>query len=637
MAYMLSEIDIHLFCEGTHTRAYEFLGAHPDVQAGVPGWRFAVWAPDARSVSVVGDFNAWSASAHPLESRADGFWQGFIPGLSQGECYKYAIHTARGDWRDKADPFARYAQHRPETASRLWDTSGYVWGDGDWLQRRAQRQAGPMTIYEVHLGSWRRHKDGAPYTYEDLARELPAYVADMGFTHVELMPVSEYPLDDSWGYQVTGYYAVTSRYGTPQQFMHLVDSLHQAGIGVLLDWVPAHFAKDACGLRRFDGSALYEHPDPRRGEQQQWGTMVFDYGKGGVRSFLTSNALFWMQVYHIDGLRVDAVSSMLYLDYGKSPGQWLPNAHGGRENLDAIAFFRHLNREVGVQFPGVAMMAEESTAYPMVTRPDYVGGLGFHYKWNMGWMNDILSYMEMDSIYRKYHHNKLTFSMMYAFSENYILPLSHDEVVHGKRSLLSKMPGDYGQMFDSLRLLLCYMYAHPGAKLLFMGTELAPFIEWRFYEALEWHLLEYESHRGMQQYVRALNHFYRQHSALWQRDDGWEGFRWLSANDFEHSVIVFMRTDGRQRMVCAFNFTPWHWDDYRIGLPDAGSLKVVFSTHLLNAQQPVKAKRGQWNEYAFYAQVPLPSLGAVIYAYQPAYPLRSRPGTRCGRFSRAGL
>lgn len=639
MAHTLGEMDAYLFCEGTHSRAYEALGAHPFIKVDALHWRFAVWAPDAKAVSVVGDFNAWCETTHPLQPHAqgDGFWQGSIADLPQGTAYKYAIRTKAGKWVYRADPFGAYAQHRPDTASRLWDLSGYSWGDDAWLANRTHQNESPMTIYEVHLGSWRRHEDGMPYTYLDLARELPSYVKELGFTHVELMPVSEYPLDDSWGYQVTGYYAVTSRYGTPQQFMQLVDSLHQAGIGVLLDWVPAHFAKDECGLRRFDGSALYEHSDPRRGEQQQWGTMVFDYGKGGVRSFLTSNALFWMDVYHIDGLRVDAVSSMLYLDYGRKAGQWLPNAHGGRENLEAIAFFRHLNHEVGVQFPGVMMMAEEATAYPMVTKPDYVGGLGFHRKWNMGWMNDILSYMEMDSIYRKYHHNKLTFSMMYAFSENYILPLSHDEVVHGKRSLLAKMPGDYAQQFDGMRLLLCYMYAHPGGKLLFMGTELAPFIEWRFYEGLEWHLLEYESHRGMQQYVRALNHFYREQPALWRRDDGWAGFQWLGANDFEHSVIVFMRTDGQQHLVCAFNFTPWHWQDYQIGLPYPGTLSVVFSTHLLQDQPPIAADRGQWNGYACHAQVPIPSLGAVIYAYQPRLPRWQRPLTRPGRYIRKPL
>ncbi|MCS7312965.1 MAG: 1,4-alpha-glucan branching protein GlgB [Acidobacteria bacterium] len=582
----LTDYDVYLFREGHHFRLYEKLGAHPMEADGLQGTLFAVWAPNAERVSVIGDFNGWDPGAHPLAPRWDGsgIWEGFVPGVGPGNLYKYHIVSRFGGYTvDKGDPFAFFWETPPGTASIVWDLR-YEWGDEAWLRTRRQANAldAPISIYEVHLGSWRRVPEAGRrfLTYREMAEALPRYVKEMGFTHVEFLPVMEHPFYGSWGYQTVGYFAPTSRYGLPQDFMFLIDSLHQHGIGVILDWVPSHFPGDAHGLAFFDGTHLYEHADPRKGFHPEWTSYVFNYGRYEVRSFLISSALFWLDVYHADGLRVDAVASMLYLDYGRQEGEWIPNEYGGKENLEAIAFLRRLNEEVYRSFPDVQTIAEESTAWPMVARPTYVGGLGFGLKWNMGWMHDTLTYFSKDPIYRKYHHDQITFSIWYAFSENFVLPLSHDEVVHGKGSLLGKMPGDDGQKFAHLRALLGYMYGHPGKKLLFMGGEFGQWREWNHDDSLDWHLLAYTPHRGLQQWVRDLNELYRREPALHEGDCDSAGFEWVDFHDWEQSVISFLRKaqSSGDIVLVVCNFTPVPRFDYRVGVPRPG-----FWRELLNS------------------------------------------------------
>ncbi len=583
---LFTEHDIYLFKEGSHFRLYEKMGAHPLVKEGVKGTYFALWAPNAERVTVFGDFNEWDKESHPLFQREDGsgIWEGFIPHVSTGTRYKYHIVSRYHNYRvDKADPFGFYSETSPGTASVVWDL-GYQWNDGEWMRNRHRYNSlqGPFSVYEVHLGSWKRvPEEGNRFlTYREMAEQLPRYVKEMGFTHVEFLPVMEHPFYGSWGYQVTGYFAPTSRYGTPQDFMYLVDRLHQEGIGVILDWVPSHFPSDEHGLVYFDGTHLYEHADPRKGYHPHWHSYIFNYGRNEVRSFLISNAVFWLDRYHADGLRVDAVASMLYLDYGRAEGEWIPNEYGGRENLEAISFLRRMNEEVYKVFPDVQTIAEESTAWPMVSRPVYLGGLGFGMKWNMGWMHDTLVYFSKDPIYRKYHHHQLTFSIWYAFTENFLLPLSHDEVVHGKRSLLWKMPGDHWQKCANLRLLFGYMYGHPGKKLLFMGGEFGQDWEWNHDDGLRWHLLQYKEHQGIQQWMKDLNHFYRNTPALYELDFDPRGFEWIDYQDWQHSVISFIRkgasTEETVLVVC--NFTPVPRINYRVGVPMGGYWKECLNS-----------------------------------------------------------
>ena len=573
------------FSKGQSVRAQEFLGSHPAVVDGQAGWTFRVWAPHAQSVAVMGDFNGWNDSDHPMRPLEGGIWEAFLPGLQQYDNYKYAVHTRDGRVLAKSDPYAFHAETRPGTASKLYDLSGYQWGDQGWMDYRKGNPIyqKPLNIYEVHLGSWRRTADDQMLSYRDIGKYLVPYVKEMGFTHVELLPVTEHPLDDSWGYQCTGYFAATSRFGTPHDFMWLVDQLHQAGIGVILDWVPAHFPKDAFGLYEFDGEPCYEYADPRKGEHADWGTRVFDYARNEVRSFLFSSALFWLEQYHVDGLRVDAVASMLYLDYGRQGGEWTPNVFGGHENLEAVDFLQQLNGHIFMAHPDVMMIAEESTAWPRVSHPvgegGLEGGLGFNLKWNMGWMNDMLSYVSTDPLFRSGNHNKITFSFFYAFSENFVLPISHDEVVHGKCSLINKMPGDYEQKFAGLRTLYGYMMAHPGKKLLFMGQEFAQFIEWNEAKQLDWLLLDYDKHVQMQEYVRELNELYRKTPALWEVDDSWEGFQWIVPDDNTQSVIAFLRKDKKGgQIICICNFAPVRRQDYKIGVPKAGTYHEILNS-----------------------------------------------------------
>jgi len=628
---LLTDFDLYLIGQGTHRRAYGKLGAHPGEEAGVGGTRFAVWAPNAADVSVVGDFNGWKPDATPLRRAGEsGIWQGFVPGMGHGALYKYAIRPrGGGDWIQKADPYAFAAELRPNTASAVADLTVYSWGDSDWMKERARRDwmAAPIAVYEVHLSSWRRDPEQPDrfLTYREIADQLPQYVADMGYTHVELLPIAEHPLDMSWGYQVTGYYAPTARFGPPDDFMYFVDRCHAAGLGVLVDWVPAHFPRDAYALARFDGTHLYEHADPRQGEHPDWGTLVFNFGRHEVRSFLISNAIFWLDAYHIDGLRVDAVASMLYLDYSRSEGQWVPNRHGGRENLEAIDFLRELNRVVHEECPGALMIAEESTAWPKVTGPIEEGGLGFDLKWNMGWMHDTLDYMALDPIHRRYHHNRLTFSLMYAFSERFLLPLSHDEVVHLKGSLLTKMPGDAWQKFANLRLLYAYMWGHPGKKLLFMGGELAQWGEWNYAQSLDWHLLELPQvgalHRGAQRLIKELNGLYGSRSCLHEVDFDWQGFEWIDLSDSQNSVISFQRRsrNGEDSMIFVCNFTPVVRQGYRIGLPHPGQYREVLNTDaeefggsgVLN-QSLIEASDTPWHGQPHSAEITLPPLAAFL-------------------------
>src|SRR5690348_15236 len=568
--------DLHLFNEGTHYRLAEKLGAHPAAIGKRTGTQFAVWAPNAGAVSVIGDWNGWTHGADPLSAAGgSGIWEGFVGDVGPGATYKFAITSGTGEELEKADPFALYAELPPKTASVVWDL-GYEWGDAEWMRTRAERSAldAPISIYELHLGSWRRNVEegNRPLTYRELAGQLPAYAVENGFTHVELLPVMEHPYTGSWGYQTTGYFAPTSRYGTPQDFMALVDALHAAGVGVILDWVPSHFATDKHGLASFDGTHLFEHADPRQGFHPDWGSYIFNYGRNEVRSFRMSSALRGVDVYHADGLRVDAVVSMLYLDYSRKEGEWIPNQYGRRENQDAINFLRRFNTDVYQAHPDAQTVAEESTAWPMVSRPTYVGGLGFGMKWDMGWMHDMLEYMKQEPIYRKYHHNSLTFRMLYAFTENFVLPLSHDEVVHGKGSLVGKMPGDEWQRFANLRLLLGCMYAQPGKKLLFMGGEFGQVKEWNHDDSLEWHVLQYPSHSGLLKGSEDLNHIYRREPALYEIDSDPSGFEWIDCSDSDQSVLTFLRR-GKSTgdlILSACNFTPVPRTNYRIGVPRGG-------------------------------------------------------------------
>lgn len=573
-----NDFPLYLLHQGKNYKAQEFLGAN---RVEGDKYVFRVWAPHAESVFVVGEFNDWSNDATPMTRlNYGGVWEAYVCGVKNFDSYKFLIYGEDGRRHYKADPYATHAETRPGTASKIFQ-SEYEWHDGDWLKKRKEANiySSPVNIYEVHLGSWKLHEDGNPYTYRELAKELISYVKKMGYTHIETMPVAEHPFDGSWGYQVTGYYAVTSRYGTPDDFKYFVDECHKAGIGVIVDWVPAHFPKDEFGLSNFDGKPCYEYEDVRKGEHLQWGTKVFDYGRNEVKSFLISNANFWFDEYHIDGLRVDAVASMLYLDYGRDDGNWIANENGGNENLEAVAFLKELNMAVFKEHGDVLMMAEESTAWPMVSKPVYMGGLGFNFKWNMGWMNDILRYFSLPGIHRKYNHDLITFSFFYAFSENFVLPISHDEVVHGKCSLINKMPGNYNEKFAGVRAFLGYMYAHPGKKLLFMGSEFGQFIEWDYKKGLDWLLLDYEMHLLLQDYTKELNKFYKSNSPLWEIDYSWEGFNWIVNDDIDNSVIAFTRTDKNdEKLVAVCNFTPVLRKNYKIGVPDAESYELVFNS-----------------------------------------------------------
>ena len=569
-----------LFYSGRDCRAFDYMGAHPFVQDGEQGYLFRVYAPEAEKVSVMGEFNDWNRDADYMTRDEQGIWEKFIPNIPEYAAYKYSVWAKSGDVFDKSDPYGFHFETRPGNATKAYDLDGYEWGDSSWLDWRKKHlpYSNPVNIYECHLGSWKMHEDGNFYSYRQLADELVPYVKEMGYTHIEFMPLTEYPFDGSWGYQVIGYFAATSRYGTPKDLMYLIDKAHQAGLGVIMDWVPAHFPTDGCGLVEFDGSYLYEYADPLKMEHKEWGTRVFDYGKVSTRNLLFSSAMFWIEKFHMDGLRVDAVASMLYLDYNRQ-GEWRPNVHGGRENLEAVDFLRLLNEYILTDHPDVMMIAEESTAWPMVTKPGYDGGLGFNFKWNMGWMNDMLCYCSADPFFRKDMHDKITFSFMYAFSENYILPLSHDEVVHGKCSLIGKMPPPYENQFGGLRALYGYMAAHPGKKMLFMGGEFAQFSEWAYQRGLDWMLLDYPAHKQMQTYVKALNHFYLATPQLWEQDTDWRGFEWISHEDNRNNIIAFRRVakDGSD-IVVVVNFSPEEQQEYRVGVPITGTYEEIFTS-----------------------------------------------------------
>jgi 1,4-alpha-glucan branching enzyme len=623
---VIGDFDLHLFNEGTNYQIYEKLGAHVVELGGVRGTLFAVWAPNAQRVSVVGDFNRWDGRTHSMRVRGNsGVWEIFVPGVAAGDVYKYEIRGPGGEVFLKADPYAFAFERRPKTASIVWGGAAFEWGDADYLWRRAQSGFlnRPMSIYEVHLGSWMRvPATGEMLSYRDLAHRLAAYAKDMGFTHVELLPIAEHPLDESWGYQVSGYFAPTSRFGSPDDFMYFVDCMHRHDIGVLVDWVPGHFPKDGHGLAWFDGTALYEHGDPRQGEHRDWGTKIFNFGRNEVKSFLLSNAVFWLDRFHVDGLRVDAVASMLYLDYSRPANEWVPNKYGGRENLEAIDFLKRLNEIVHGRFPGAVTIAEESTAWPGVSRPTYLGGLGFTMKWNMGWMHDLLEFFSKDPIYRKYHHESLTFAMLYAFHENFILPLSHDEVVHGKGSLLGKMPGDPWQKFANLRLLYSYMFAQPGKKLLFQGGELGQWNEWNEGASLDWHLGEFGPHRGLAALLRRLNELHRDEIALHDLDFDGAGFRWINFSDTDNTVVAFLRKarDARDHIVCVFNCTPLPHADYRIGVPERGYYREIMNSdsefyggsNLGNAGG-VLSEPVPWHGLPCSLRLTLPPLGALYF------------------------
>lgn len=620
----LSDYDLQLWGEGTHRRAYEWMGAQPMKMGDTGGVRFVVTAPGAKRVSVVGSFNDWDGRRHPMRKYHDqGLWEIFIPGISEGDIYKFEI-AVNGQELPllKADPYAFFSELRPRNASIVRKLDKYEWNDQEWMASRSKGFDDPVSIYEVHLGSWKKKEfdPGGFLSFRELADDLIPYVVEMGYTHMELLPVAEHPYDPSWGYQITGYYAPTSRFGTPDDFMYFVDRCHQAGIGVIVDWVPAHFAKDEHGLRMFDGSALYEHSDPKQGEHRDWGTLIFNYGRTEVQNFLISNAVFWLDKYHIDGLRVDAVASMLYLDYSREEGEWIPNKFGGRENIDAIEFLKRFNIVVNEEFEGVITMAEESTSWPMVSRPTYVGGLGFDFKWNMGWMNDTLRYIAIDPLFRKYHHNQLTFSMIYAFTENFLLPLSHDEVVHMKRSLISKMPGDDWQKFANLRLLYTYMFCHPGKKLLFMGSEIAQWGEWDSDKSIDWGLVNYDRHKGIQTLVKDLNSLYKKLKPLHQIDFDWSGFQWIDFSDADSGIIAFIRRGKKDYdvLVCIFNFTPQVHYDYVIGVPSEGIYRMIFNSdsefyggsNFGNVE--LKAEPGDFHGQPANLRVNIPPLSGIV-------------------------
>ena len=624
----ITELDRYLFGQGTHYKIFEKLGAHPKTYKGKAGMYFAVWAPHAKAVSVVGDFNGWDPDAAPMSPLADsGIYEAFIPGVGLGELYKFAITTQEGMILFKADPYAVHAEFRPGTASITEDINGFKWDDAAWMETRkkADPVKSPMAIYEVHLGSWRKkdrpQKEGY-YTYMEAAHELADYVKKMGYTHVELMGIAEHPYDGSWGYQVTGYYAPTSRYGTPKEFMYFVNYLHKKGIGVILDWVPAHFPKDAHGLADFDGQPLYEYADPRKGEHPDWGTKVFDYSKNEVKNFLIANALYWVENFHVDGLRVDAVASMLYLDYGRSDGNWVPNKYGENKNLEAIEFFRHLNSVLTGHLTGAMMIAEESTAWPGVTKPPEEGGLGFTFKWNMGWMHDFLEYMKLDPYFRKFNHNKMTFGITYATSENYILTLSHDEVVHLKCSMINKMPGLNGDKFANLKAGYTFMMGHPGKKLLFMGQDFGQYHEWDEKVSLDWYLADEPLHKDLQKYYSDLLHVYQKYPALWQLDSDWNGFQWINANDGDRSIFSFIRRDetGKKNLLFVINFTPVARDDYRVGVPKSGTYSLILDSehglykrgeHAFSARSKKSECDGQPYSFAY----PLPAYGTAIFKF----------------------
>ena len=624
----ITELDRYLFGQGTHYKIFEKLGAHPKTYKGKAGMYFAVWAPHAKAVGVVGDFNSWDPDAAPMSPLADsGIYEAFIPGVGLGELYKFAITTQEGMILFKADPYAVHAEFRPGTASITEDINGFKWDDAAWMETRkkADPVKSPMAIYEVHLGSWRKkdrpQKEGY-YTYMEAAHELADYVKKMGYTHVELMGIAEHPYDGSWGYQVTGYYAPTSRYGTPKEFMYFVNYLHKKGIGIILDWVPAHFPKDAHGLADFDGQPLYEYADPRKGEHPDWGTKVFDYSKNEVKNFLIANALYWVENFHVDGLRVDAVASMLYLDYGRSDGNWVPNKYGENKNLEAIEFFRHLNSVLTGHLTGAMMIAEESTAWPGVTKPPEEGGLGFTFKWNMGWMHDFLEYMKLDPYFRKFNHNKMTFGITYATSENYILTLSHDEVVHLKCSMINKMPGLNGDKFANLKAGYTFMMGHPGKKLLFMGQDFGQYHEWDEKVSLDWYLADEPLHKDLQKYYSDLLHVYQKYPALWQLDSDWNGFQWINANDGDRSIFSFIRRDetGKKNLLFVINFTPVARDDYRVGVPKSGTYSLILDSehglykrgeHAFSARSKKSECDGQPYSFAY----PLPAYGTAIFKF----------------------
>ncbi len=631
---LLGELDLHLLSQGAHWRSWQCMGAVAREVDGVAGVAFAVWAPNATRVSVVGSFNDWDGRVHPMRRRVEaGVWELFVPGVGHGELYKFEVRTRSGDVLLKTDPYARWCELTPATASRVWDQPPFEWTDAGWMAQRAQRQArdAPLSIYEVHLGSWRRHGDGRMLSYRELADTLVPYARDLGYTHLELMPVSEHPFGGSWGYQPTALFAPSSRWGTPDDFRAFVDCCHREGLGVILDWVPAHFPGDAHGLAGFDGTCLYEHEDPRLGRHTDWGTLIYNFGRREVSNFLVANALYWLHEFHIDGLRVDAVASMLYLDYSRKPGEWLPNVHGGRENLEAIAFLRQLNEKVYGEAPGAITLAEESTSWPMVSQPTWLGGLGFGYKWNMGWMNDTLAYMHQDPVHRSYHHQRLTFGLLYAFSENFVLPLSHDEVVHGKGSLLGKMPGDAWRQFANLRLYLAFQATQPGKKLLFMGGEFGQWREWDHDRSLDWHLLEDPAqgrwHAGLQALVRDLNRLYRSAAALHEGDCESFGFQWIDCQDTAHSVLAWVRRgrDGDARtgpagtvlVVC--NFTPVVREGYRVGVPVGGVWREILNTDAhdyggsaVGNLGAVSSEPTAWHGQPHSVRLRLPPLGAVV-------------------------
>lgn len=577
------ELPVYLFHQGTASKAYELLGAHFQIRDGIEGCIFRVWAPHAVKAFLIGDFNKWNENSVPMTRLTEqGLWEVFCPNIPEFMQYKYVLQDAKGKKRTKSDPYGFHMETRPGTASKVYSIDRYQWNDHSWIESRSKTSPydKPLNIYEVHIGSWRQYDDGNFFDYRKLASELIPYVRDLGYTHIELMPICEYPFDGSWGYQVLGYYAPTSRYGTPEDFMFFIDECHREGIGVILDWVPGHFPKDGDGLIAFDGSPCYEYQDPQKGEHKEWGTLIFDWGRNEVRSFLISNAVFWFEKYHIDGLRVDAVASMLYLDYGRTKGQWGPNSFGGRENLEAVAFLRDLNKTVFGEFPNVLMIAEESTSWPLVTAPVNAGGLGFNFKWNMGWMNDTLEYMKTDPLYRKGKHKKLTFPLTYAFTENYILPLSHDEVVHMKGSLINKMPGDYEEKFAGLRAYYAYMMAHPGKKLLFMGGEIGQFSEWNFRVEIDWNLLDFDLHSKLKYFVSELNHFYKGCPPLWEQDSDWSGFRWIWPDDENQNIISFSRVDKNGReLIIVSNFAPVFRGQYLLGVSNPGDYAVILNTN----------------------------------------------------------